>query len=66
MQTQIKLFKNCKEYKIAKCEGQEYYKIPIVYYMSAYNTGEMFNAVNAITGELTWIDGFKKVEVIAE
>ena len=66
MQTQFKQFKDCKEHEIVKCEDKEYYKIPIVYYMSAAHTGEMFNAVNSLTGELTWIDGVKKVEVIAK
>lgn len=43
-----------------------YYKIPVAYYIDSQNQAGMYNAVNAETGEIGWIDGIKKVEVIAQ
>lgn len=34
--------------------------------IDANNSGAMYNAVNAETGEIGWIDGFRKVEVIVQ
>lgn len=63
MQTQ---FKDCKEYDLLRYGIKLYYKIPAVYYIDTNNYGAMYNAVNAETGEIGWIDGLRKVEVIAQ
>lgn len=58
-------FKDCKEYDLLRYGSRLYYKIPSVYYIDTNNYGAMYNAVNAETGEIGWIDGLQKVEVIA-
>lgn len=63
MQTQ---FKDCKEYGLLRYGSKLYYKIPAVYYIDTNNYGAMYNAVNAETGEIGWINGVKKVEVISQ
>lgn len=65
MQTQFKQFKYCKEYDLFRCGRKLYYKIPVVYFIDSNNQSGMYNTVNAETGEIGWIDGIKKVEVIA-
>ena len=65
MQTQFKCFKDCKEYELFRFNGNLYYKTPIIDYTDIYNQKDRYNAVNAETGEIGWIDGLKKVEVIA-
>lgn len=66
MQTQFKQFKDCKEHDLFRYGSKLYYKIPAVYYIDTNNSGAMYNAVNAETGEIGWINGVKKVEVIAQ
>lgn len=66
MQTQFKQFKDCKEHNLLRYGSKLYYKIPEVYYTDTNNSAEMYNAVNAETGEIGWIDGLRKVEVIAQ
>ena len=65
MQTQFKQFKDCKEHDLFRYGSKLYYKIPVVYYIDTNSAG-MYNAVNADTGEIGWIDGSRKVEVIAQ
>ena len=66
MQTQFKQFIDCKEYDMFRYGSKLYYKIQVAYYIDSQNQSGMYNAVNAETGEIGWIDGFKKVEVIAQ
>ncbi len=66
MQTQFKQFKDGKEYDLFRYGSKLYYKIPVVYFIDSRNQAGMYNAVNAETGEIGWIDGVKKVEVIAQ
>ena len=42
------------------------YKIPVAYYIDTNKSAGMYNAVNAETGEIGWIDGLRKVEVIEQ
>ena len=65
MQTQFKQFKDCKEHDLLLCGSKLYYKIPVAYYIYTNKSAGMYNAVNADTGEIGWIDGLRKVEVIA-
>lgn len=60
MQTQ---FKDCKEHDLIHYGSKSYYKIPVVCYIDTNNSVGMYNAVNAETGEIGWIDWLKKVEV---
>lgn len=64
MQTQFKQFKDCKEHDLFRYGSKLYYKIPVVCYIDSQNQAGMYNAVNVETGEIGWIDGIKKVEVI--
>jgi hypothetical protein len=66
MRTQGKLFKECKEHDMFRYGSKLYYKIPVVYYIDSENQAGMYNAVNAETGEIGWVDIYKKVEVIAQ
>ena len=66
MQVQFKQFKDCKEHDLLRCGSKMYYKIPVLYYIDTNNSAEICNAVNAETGEIGWIDGLRKVEVIAQ
>lgn len=66
MQTEFKQFKDCKEHSLFRYCAKLYYKIPVAYYIDSQNQAGMYNAVNAETGEIGWIDGIKKVEVIAQ
>ena len=66
MQTQFKQFKDCKENDLFRYGSNLYYKIPVAYYIDSNNSAGMYNAVNAETGEIGWIDGLRKVEVIAQ
>lgn len=66
MQTQFKQFKDCKEYDLVLYCSKLYYKIPVLYYIDTNDSSGMYNAVNAETGEIGWIDGLLKVEVIAQ
>jgi len=66
MQTQFKSFKDCKEHDMFRYGSKLYYKIPVAYYIDSQNQAGMYNAVNTETGEIGWIDGIKKVEVIAQ
>lgn len=66
MQTQFKQFKDCKEHGLFRYGSKLYYKIPVVYYIDTNNSAGMYNAVNVETGEIGWIDGLRKVEVIAQ
>lgn len=66
MQTQVKQFKDCKEHALIRYGSKLYYKIPIAYYIDSQEQAGMYNAVNAETGEIVWIDGIKKVEVIVQ
>lgn len=66
MQTQSKQFKDCKEHSMFRYGSRLYYKIPVFYYIDSQNQAGMYNAVNTETGEIVWIDGIKKVEVIAQ
>ena len=66
MQTQFKQFKDCKENDLFRYGSKLYYKIPVSYYIDTNNSAGMYNAVNAETGEISWIDGSRKVEVIAQ
>lgn len=66
MQKQFKQFKDCKEHDMFRYGSKLYYKIQVVYYIDSQNQAEMYNAVNAETGEIGWVDGMKKVEVIAQ
>lgn len=66
MQTQFKQFKDCKEHDLFRCGSNLYYKIPVACYIDSNNDSLMYNAVNAETGEIGWIDGLRKVEVIAQ
>lgn len=66
MQTQFKQFKDCKEHDLFRYCNKLYYKIPVAYYIDTNNSAGMYNAVNAETGEIGWIDGLRKVEVIAQ
>lgn len=66
MQTLFKQFKDCKEHELLRYGSKLYYKIPVAYYIDANNSGAMYNAVNAETGEIGLIDGFRKVEVIVQ
>ena len=66
MQTQFKQFKDCKEHDLFRCGSKLYYKIPVAYFIDSNNQAGMYNAVNAETGEIGWIDGVKKVEVVAQ
>ena len=66
MKTQFKQFKDCKEYDLVSYGSKLYYKIPVAYYIDTNNSAGMYNAVNAETGEIGWIDGLRKVEVIAQ
>ena len=65
MQTQFKQFNYLKEHVLFRYGSKLYYKIPAVYYIDTNNYAGMYNAVNAETGEIGWIDGLRKVEVIA-
>ena len=64
MQTQFKQFKDCKEHDLLRYGSKLYYKIPVAYYIDTNKSAGMYNAVNAETGEIGWIDGLLKVEVI--
>lgn len=66
MQTQLKQFKDCKEHDLFRYVSKLYYKITVAYYIDTNNSAGMYNAVNAETGEIGWIDGLRKVEVIAQ
>lgn len=66
MQTQLKQFKDCKEHDMFRYGSKLYYKISVAYYIDSQNQAGMYNAVNAETGEIGWIDGIKKVEVIVQ
>ena len=66
MQTQFKQFKDCKEHDLFRYGIKLYYKIPVTYYIDTNNSSLMYNAVNAETGEICWIDVLRKVEVIAQ
>ena len=66
MQTQFKQFKDCKENDLFRYGSKLYYKIPVAYYIDTNKSAGMYNAVNADTGEIGWIDGLRKVEVIAQ
>ena len=66
MQTIFKQFKDCKEHDLLRYGSKLYYKIPVVYYIDSQEQAGMHNAVNAETGEIGWIDGLRKVEVIAQ
>ena len=66
MQTQFKQFKDCKEHELFRYGSKLYCKIPVAYYIDTNNSAGMYNAVNAETGEIGWIDGLRKVEVIAQ
>ncbi len=66
MQTQVKQFKDCKEHGLVRYGYKMYYKIPVAYYIDSQEQAGMYNAVNAETGEIGWIDDNKKVEVIAQ
>ena len=65
MQTQFKQFKDCNEHDLFRYGSKLYYKITVAYYIDSNNSAGMYNAVNAETGEIGWIDGLRKVEVIA-
>lgn len=64
MNIQFKQFKDCKEHDLVRYGCKLYYKIQVVYYIDSQEQAGMYNAVNVETGEIGWIDGFKKVEVI--
>ena len=66
MQTQFKQFKDCKENDLVRYGCKMYYKIQVTYYSDSQEQAGMYNAVNAETGEIGFIDGVKKVEVIAQ
>ena len=66
MQTQFKLFKDCEEHGLFRYGSKLYYKIPVAFFIDSSNHAGMYNAVNAETGEIGWIDGLRKVEVIAQ
>lgn len=66
MQTQFKQFKDCKEYGLLRYCNKLYFKIPVLYYIDTNDSSGMYNAVNANTGEIGWIDGLLKVEVIEQ
>ena len=66
MKTQFKQFKDCKEYDLVSYGSKLYYKIPVEYYIDTNKSAGMYNAVNYETGEIGWIDGLLKVEVIAQ
>ena len=63
MQTQFKQFKDCKEHDLFRYGSKLYYKIPVAYYIDTNKSAGMYNAD---TGEIGWIDGLRKVEVIAQ
>lgn len=65
MQTQFKKFNDLKEHDLFRYGSKLYYKITVAYYIDSNNYAGMYNAVNAETGEIGWIDGLRKVEVIA-
>lgn len=65
MQTQFKLAKDCKEHDMFRYGSKLYYKTSVVYYIDSQNQVCVYNAVNAETGEIGWIDGNKKCEVLA-
>lgn len=66
MQTKFMQFKDCKEHDLLRYGNKLYYKIPVAYYIDTNKSAGMYNAVNADTGEIGWIDGLRKVEVIAQ
>lgn len=66
MQTQFKQFNDCKEHDLVRYGSKLYYKIFVAYYIDSQEQAGMYNAVNAETGEIGWIDGIKKVEVIVQ
>ena len=66
MQIQYKHFKYCKEHDLVRHGSKLYYKMPVAYYIGTNNSAGMYNAVNAETGEIGWIDDLRKVEVIAQ
>lgn len=66
MQTQFKRFKDCKEHDLLRYGSKLYYKIPVAHYIDSNNPAGMYNDVNAETGEIGWIDGLRKVKVIAQ
>lgn len=66
MQTQFKQFKDCKEHDLFRYGSKLYYKIPVSYYIDSQNQAGMYNAVNAESGEIGWIDDIKKFEVFAQ
>lgn len=66
MQTQFKQFEDCKEHDLLRYDSKLYYKIPVAHYIDTNNSAGMYNAVNAETGEIGWIDGLLKVEVIEQ
>lgn len=66
MQTQFKQFKDCEEHDLICYGSKLYYKIPPTYFIDSESLASMYNAVNAETGEVDWIDGVKKVEVLAQ
>ena len=66
MITQLKQFKDCKEHDLLRHGSKLYYKILVVYYIDTNNSAGLYNAVSAETGEIGWIDGLRKVEVIAQ
>lgn len=66
MLIESKQFKDCKEHDLFRCRNKLYYKIPVVFFVDSANHAGMYNAVNAETGEIGWIDGIKKVEVILQ
>ena len=65
MKTQFQQFKDCKEHDMFRYGSKLYYKIPVAYYIDFQNQAGMYNVVNAETGEIGWIDGNKKCEVLA-
>ena len=64
MQIQFKQFKDCKEHDLFCYGSKLYYKVPVVYFIDSNNQAGMYNAVNAETGEICWIDGVKNCEVL--
>lgn len=64
MQTEVMSYGGCCPHDMVTTSGKFYYKVPTCFYIGTNNECSMYNAVNAETGELGWIDTERNVEVI--
>lgn len=65
MQTELARYGECRQHDMVFTSGKFYYKVATCFYTDTNNECNMYNAVNAETGELGWIDNERNVEVIS-